>query len=163
MLGSYKKRKEEVLRYLCVHDTDLIFISRCGILRIMLHEGAPRFSDGMDRVLNELYPTPRQRIENPLPTAFNVGDLVKVLVGPSTGKNGLVVVDRNGNYVDYEPYSSADSIAVSVYERKEMDPTMERIIVELTQDPESMYHRQVRWFDGPDQLELVQKTKQEEK
>lgn len=141
----------------------LSLILRYDTLRTMTHENGPQFSDGMDRVLNELYPTPRQRIENPLTTAFNVGDLVKVLVGPATGKNGLVVVDRNGNYVDYEPYSSADSIAVSVFERKEMDPTMERIIVGLTQDPETMYHRQVRWFDGPDQLELVQRQEQEEK
>lgn len=46
--------------------------------------------------------------------------------------------------MDWEPYCGPDDIGVSVFERKQFDPTMERIVVGLTQDPETLYHRQVR-------------------
>lgn len=124
----------------------------------MTDENEQFFVDNTEALFNQFYPTPRQRIENSVAVALQKGDLVKVLIGPAIGKTGIVVVERNGNYIDYEPYSGPECIAVAVFERRQLDPIMEKIVVDATQDPEALYHRQVRWFDGPDQLELMQKS-----
>ena len=52
----------------------------------------PRFNIGS---VNDFYPTPRVKIETPVETPFIPGDLVKLLIGPATGKIGEVVVERN--------------------------------------------------------------------
>lgn len=78
------------------------------------------WTDGTQHFLNQMYPTPKERIKNPVPTAFGIGDVVKVLIGPATGKRGVVVVGRNGNFVDYEPYVAENAIGVSVFERREL-------------------------------------------
>lgn len=108
--------------------------------------------------VNELYPTPMNRIENPIPTVFEKGDLVIILIGPATGKIGQVVVERNANYVDKEPYSADDDIAVQVVELMQLAPSLRDIIIasDLVIDSGEVFtEAAIRWFDTPDQLELV--------
>ena len=107
--------------------------------------------------IESLYPTPERRIENPAPTVYQPGDIVKILIGPATDRLGRVVVERNGNYHDYEPYSASEGIGVEVVERRGLAPELEKMIAELT-DPECLVHKVVRWFDNPQQLELVRKA-----
>lgn len=108
--------------------------------------------------VNELYPTPKRRIENPIPTVFQVGDLVKILIGPAKGKLGSVVVERNGNYVDYEPYSAKEDIAVQVVEAMQLAPGLRDFIKDtglVAGTEDTFSEAAVRWFDTPDQLEFV--------
>jgi hypothetical protein len=83
---------------------------------------------------------------------------VKILVGPATGRLGLVVIDRNGNYIDYEPYSAADSIGVQVVEPMQIAPELRELLISdrfIANDEDSLRETAVRWFDSPEQLELV--------
>jgi hypothetical protein len=108
--------------------------------------------------LNELYPTPKRRIENPIPTFFQVGDLVRILTGPATGKIGQVVVERNANYEDKEPYSADEDIAVSAVEPTQIDPFLRGLITSsgsVIDSEDAFTETAVRWFDTPDQLELI--------
>ena len=108
--------------------------------------------------VENFYPTPKIRIENPVPTHYKVGDIVKVLIGPATEKFGAVVVEKNGNYRDYEPYCSAESIGVAVMEKRDFHPDLARIVEQLS-GPSSLIHTVVRWFDNPEQLDLVMRAK----
>ena len=111
--------------------------------------------------IENFYPTPCKRIENPKQCVYGVGDIVEVLIGPAIGRLGRVVVDRNGNYSDSEPDSNDEGVAVAVVERMEHPEQLEKLIDGLT-DHESPVHTIVRWFDGEvinDQLKLVRKDK----
>ncbi|MDD5192411.1 MAG: hypothetical protein PHH54_06200 [Candidatus Nanoarchaeia archaeon] len=111
--------------------------------------------------LEVFYPTPCKRIENPEPAVYDRGDIVKILVGPAIGRLGRVVVERNGNYYDYEPDSNPEGVAVSVIEKTELEADLEKMITALG-DHEVFFSPVVRWFDGEvinDQLELVRKVR----
>ncbi len=102
-----------------------------------------------------------KRVENPEPTVYQRDDIVRVLVGPAEGRLGKIIVERNGNYIDYEPYCSADSIGVTVVERMDLHLYLEKMITALN-DHESLIHTVVRWFDSPEELELVKKSQYRE-
>ena len=104
--------------------------------------------------IGSFYPTPVDRVKNPQPTPYQVGDMVEFLIGPAKGKYGKVVVERNGNYNDYEPYVDSESIGVAVVEREDLCPDLERAVSQLS-SPESFVHTVVRWCDNPQQLKLV--------
>ncbi len=104
-----------------------------------------------------IHPTPRNRIENPIPTTINRGDLVRAKIGPATGKLGFVVVERNGNYSDYELYCNQESIGVGFSEDNSIDSDLKKVLGNLIPKKISV----VRWFDSPDQLEVVASVKQE--
>ena len=104
------------------------------------------------------YPTPRVRVENPTPTVLRVGDLVKFLEGPATGKVGVVVVDRNGNYVDHEPYCSEDAIGVQAVEITQLAPELRSLLVKsgvVDTSEDALTETVTRWCDGPDKLEFL--------
>lgn len=82
--------------------------------------------DHLSGLMNEV---PRERKEDAKDTVLQVGDKVEINVGPATGRKGTVVIERNGNYVDYESDSNDEGIAVRV-------------------DGEEV----PRWFDSADQL-----------
>lgn len=105
----------------------------------------------------DFYPLPKERIENPVSTVYGLGDVVEILIGPAKGRLGQVVIDRNGNYCDSEPYATAESIGVEITERRQVCLGLQRLISQIL-DPESMSHTVVRWFDSADQLELVKKS-----
>lgn len=108
--------------------------------------------------IEDLYPTPKERIEEPLSTNYSVGDIVKVLVGgPAKSRYGGVVVERNGNYIDSEPDVSEESIGVAVAERMPTSELVEKVVAHFS-DSEALVHTVTRWFDSPDQLELVRKS-----
>jgi len=107
------------------------------------------------------YPTPANKVDAPKITLYDKGDIVEILIGPATGRLGKVVVPRNGNYKDNEPYVNGESIGVEVVERMEFDSNLEKI-VELLEDHESKVRKVVRWFDAEDhenQLKLYKKVK----
>ncbi len=114
-------------------------------------------------IFKDIYPTPKQRVENPVNTYYRPGDIVKILVGPATGRIGKVVVERNGNYTDYEPYSSEESIGVAVPEREILASAIEQMIKERIIDAESRIKTIIRWFDGPEQLEIVKEAHEKRK
>jgi hypothetical protein len=109
----------------------------------------------------EFYPIPQDRVKSPRKTIFETGDIVEILIGPATGRLGRIVVDRNGNYNDCEPYCDPEGVGVSVVEETNTSEQIQKIIGGLTtQDPRA--HTVVRWFDGKDitqQLKLVSKSK----
>ena len=61
-----------------------------------------------------LYLTPKELIDNPEPTAFKSWDIVEILEGSSKWKLWTVIVPRNGNYKDYEPYMNKESVWILV-------------------------------------------------
>lgn len=105
------------------------------------------------------FPTPRVRREDSMSLFYTdgkkvmVGDIVRALKGSVEGMLGVVVVDRNGNYEDYEPYTNQDSIGFVVF--PEVNSEIVQLIESITNDPESLYDYAARWADTPDQLELV--------
>lgn len=104
----------------------------------------------------DLYPTPQMRVESPQESFFHPGDVVRMEVGPATGKIGIVVVERNGNYLDSEPYRNDEAIGVSVAEEApEVHPVLKEVIDKLTQGQTNV-RTVVRWFDNPEQLTLLQ-------
>lgn len=106
--------------------------------------------------VNDFYPTPQLRIESPTETPLLRGDLVKILIGPAIDKIGEVVVERNGNYSDSEPYCSAESIGVQVVELAKIDPVLMKALGGIANmSDDGLSETAVRWFDSPDQLELV--------
>jgi hypothetical protein len=107
-----------------------------------------------------IYTTPRVRVEKPEPTELISGDVVKAKIGPAKGKIGFVVVDRNGNYVDREINASEKSIGVGFSENFTFP------YCEIKDAVEQMIKSRasvgvVRWFDSPDQLEIIQKVPRE--
>ncbi len=107
------------------------------------------------------YQAPKHRIDNPLPAPYDRGDIVEILEGPVKGRLGKVVVERNGNYKDFEPYANEESIGVAVVERIPVNPNLENMVKDLI-DPESRVHTVVIWCDGEEsekQLRLYKKTK----
>ncbi len=106
---------------------------------------------------NEIYPTPKRRKEDAVETPLKRGDIVKILIGPATGKIGIVVVERNANYQDSEPYSSDESIGVKVAEESDEGAELAGMIDSLTQRPNRI-KTSTRWFDDTTQLEVVQKA-----
>ncbi len=107
-------------------------------------------------VAKEFYPTPSQRVENPVETELVSGDIVRALVGPATGKIGIVVVERNGNYIDYEPYCHKEGIGVGFAEQEDLAPELAGIVEQLTKN--STIINVVRWFEPSNQLEVVEKV-----
>ena len=105
-----------------------------------------------------IYPTPKERVENPIGTRLSSGDIVRINVGPARGKIGIVVVERNGNYVDSEPYCDDESIGVKVAEETPEDPTIKAIVDRLTSRDNSI-RTVVRWFDNDEQLTLMQSAR----
>jgi hypothetical protein len=107
-----------------------------------------------------LYPTPKIRVENPVETVLHRGDLVRLKIGPAEGRIGFVVVERNGNYKDYEPYCSSESIGVGVAEDIDLDSNLRSAIEQLT--GHENLKTVVRWCDSPDQLELLERPDTQE-
>ena len=105
-----------------------------------------------------LYPIPKNRIDNPEVSVFDRGDVVQIKEGSATGKIGIVVVERNGNYEDGGPYCSDESIGVRVAEEAIEHPELRVIIDGLTQRVNSI-KTVTRWFDHEEQLTLIQKIK----
>ena len=107
-------------------------------------------------VAKEFYPTPSRRVENPVETKLKPGDVVRALVGPAIGKIGLVVIERNGNYGDSELYCDEESIGVGFAEQGDLAPELAGIVEQLTKG--SAITNVVRWFDSPDQLEVLEEV-----
>jgi hypothetical protein len=101
-----------------------------------------------------IYPTPRERKEEVVETPLKKGDVVRILIGPATGKIGIVVVERNGNYVDYEPYANAEAIGVRVAEEAKESKDLAKFLDAITQRPNSI-QTVTRWFDDETQLEVM--------
>ncbi len=106
---------------------------------------------------NEIYPTPKRRKEDAVETPLNRGDVVRILIGPAIGKIGVVVVERNANYGDYEPYASDESIGVRVAEESTDGAELAELVDRLTQRTNRI-KTVTRWFDDTTQLEIVQKV-----
>ena len=101
------------------------------------------------------YPTPTKRIENPHPAIFNPGDIVRSKIGPSRGQLGVVVVERNDNYIDSQDSCLPEDIGVKF---AEANITLEDLgeLVKTIIDGEIPTIRTVtRWFSDPDELETV--------
>ncbi|HJX06049.1 MAG TPA: hypothetical protein VJ461_05010 [Candidatus Nanoarchaeia archaeon] len=107
--------------------------------------------------IESLYPTPEERLKSAKPGSYEVGSMVKVLIGPAKGRIGVVLVDRNANYSDYEPYAGKESIGVAVVEKESLDKNLEARLLEEGFRSEDFSKTVIRWFDGPDQLELARK------
>ena len=107
-----------------------------------------------------LYPTPRERVAEPKPAAFNVGDFVRSKIGETKGKVGIVVTERNANYVDYEPYAGNESIGVGFAEHENLAEELKEIIAKVTKNRDDIISV-VRWFDSPKQLQLVAAANQD--
>ncbi len=103
---------------------------------------------------NTFYPTPKRRIENPVETELQPGDLVRARIGRVKGDIGIVVVERNGNYEDYEPYVNRESIGVEFVEGVDLAPELLTVVKHLAESND-LQQTVVRWFDNTDQLELL--------
>jgi hypothetical protein len=99
---------------------------------------------------------PNHRVDNPIPAFYEVGDIVKMLIGPAKGSYGIVVVERNANYVDNAVYAKPESIGVASTEKIDVDPLLQDA---LGLGPEQMTETVVRWFDTPAQLKMVSSSK----
>ena len=119
-------------------------------------------------ISNNIYPIPKHvikdllpksRIDNPLPVPYDVGDLVRLRRGPAKGRIGVIVVDRNENYKDYEERSRKESIGVFVTERPKVQPFLEQLVIEITGSGMDPCDGVVRWEEDSSQLELVKKSK----
>src|SRR3972149_426483 len=100
-----------------------------------------------------LYPTPRKRKDDPIHTELTPGDIVRVLIDcPAKGKVGFVVVERNGNYHDYQPSVDKEGIGVGFAEEEStLHPLIKGVVEGLTgQKP--IIVDEVRWFDSPSDL-----------
>ena len=77
---------------------------------------------------------------------------------------GVVLVERNGNYHDSEPYCSEESRGVQVIQTMDIDDTLLEKLTEMgvPTDGNAMAERVTRWFDGVHQLELLYRTEPEE-
>jgi hypothetical protein len=106
---------------------------------------------------NELYPPPSVRVKDPQKTAFNPGDVVKIGIGPATGRIGIVAVERNANYQDYEPYAGDEAIGVRVAEQVTESLVLREIISGLVGKTNGI-KSVLRWFDDASQLFLLQKA-----
>jgi len=104
-----------------------------------------------------LYPTPKKRRKDAHETDLMPGDVVKAKIGPATGSVGIVVVERNGNYSDKELSSDDESIAVGFAEKTDTHPVLQNVVDGLT-GTSSRVRNTVRWFDSPEQLEVVEKA-----
>lgn len=107
--------------------------------------------------IGEFYPTPKNRKKNAKETDLHPGDVVRAKVGPVSGQIGFVVVERNGNYKDSEPYVDDERIGVGIFEQDDVHPTVQQIVKGLSGEDISK-HNTVRWFDSPDQLEVVERA-----
>lgn len=108
------------------------------------------------------FPTPKERREDATEEALKVGDLVECLVGPAIGKIGLVIIDRNGNYVDYQDHAGIDSIGVQVVERMNQgNPAVQALLQSGLVSPDARFESATRWFDDPEQLSLVYREQAE--
>jgi hypothetical protein len=108
--------------------------------------------------VEDFYPTPKQRIDNPITAPYDNGSPVRVLIGPAKGNLGIVVVDRNANYVDHEPYVGPESIGVLVTELEDLPPFIEKGLVGEASS-QALSKGVVRWFNGAGQLEPVNDAK----
>ena len=106
---------------------------------------------------SQIFPTPRERKQSAEDTMLKPGDIVKILVGPATGMLGIVVVERNENYADYEPDVNPDAIGVKVAEESVDGSAFPELIDALTQRPNRI-KTVTRWFDDLTQLEIIQKV-----
>ena len=106
-------------------------------------------------------PTPKKRVENPIKTELQPGDLVKALAGLANSKIGFVVIERNGNYEDSEPNAGEESIGVGFAEQASLAPELKKAVEQLTDKP--TINTVIRWFDSPDQLEVMEKATSEDR
>ena len=106
-----------------------------------------------------LYPTPRERVADPKPVTFEVGDFVKAKIGPAKGQIGVVVVERNANYTDYEPYAGDETIGVGFAEHDDIADELKAAVAGLTKTSDDIISV-VRWFDNAKQLQLVASANQ---
>ena len=105
-----------------------------------------------------LRPTPKERISNPKKTEVNVGDIVKSKIGLSKGNIGIVVVERNANYLDKLGEICDDSIGVSFAEHENIEPILEKITRELAGRKNDI-EVNIRWFDDTSQFEIIASAK----
>ena len=106
-------------------------------------------------IFSELYPTPQRRKSDAVECQYPVGSIVKVLVGSRTGKVGVVVVDRNDNYIDSEPYCSDESVGIRVDGRIEVDSELEKGLISGGISPKDFEYGETLWFDDWDQLKFI--------
>lgn len=120
-------------------------------------DGVPPFELLGEHGISEMFfPTPKERKEDATEEVLKVGDLVECLIGPAIGKIGVVVIDRNGNYVDYQDQAGINSIGVQVIERMDtQDPVSQALLQSGLVKPDASFESATRWFDGPEQLSLV--------
>lgn len=104
------------------------------------------------------WPTPKERISNPKTTEVNVGDIVKSKIGLSKGNIGIVVIERNANYIDKLDVVRDDSIGVSFAEHENIEPIPEKITRELTGRRNDIVVN-IRWFDDSSQFEIIASAK----
>jgi len=109
--------------------------------------------------LNSLiWPTPTERVSDPLETSLNVGDFVKAKIGPAKGTIGIVVVERNANYLDKVDEVGDESIGVGFAEHENLEPDLKKAISGLTGSDDDIVTT-IRWFDNVRQLQVISSTK----
>jgi len=65
-----------------------------------------------------------------------------------------VVVERNANYTDYEPYAGEEEIGVGFAEHDNIADELKAAVAGLTKTRDDIISV-VRWFDNAKQLQLV--------
>lgn len=105
-----------------------------------------------------MYPCPRERKWDAVPGQYATGTIVKLLVGPAKGKTGTVVVDRNSNYQDFEPYAGRDSIGVVVLGTINMNETLETLLQKGGVKSSDFTFNELRWFDSAEQLAPIKNS-----
>lgn len=110
----------------------------------------------LEAFLTGLYPTPKNRKADPIATDFEPGDLVHINIGPAIGRVGLVLVERNHNYHDYEPYTAPNSVGVQVVRQVEPGEDTDDPITKVFREGEEAgavaicrEWPELRWFDSP--------------
>lgn len=107
---------------------------------------------------NLIWPTPKEKISNPKKTEVNVGDFVRSKIGSVKGKIGIVVVERNANYVDKIDEVQDDSIGIAFAEHENYDAKIKEIISKLTGNNDDISIN-IRWFNNTSQFEILASTK----
>ena len=99
------------------------------------------------------YPCPKERKADAVPGPFAVGTVVEMLEGPAKGKIGAVVVDKNSNYQDSEPYVGDDSIGVAVLGNADINEILAASLEKGGVKSSDL--KELRWFDGAYQLSPI--------
>lgn len=106
-----------------------------------------------------IFPNPRERIGNPEDTPLQRGDIVQAKIGPATGKLGIVVVERNGNYEDCLDEVGLEQIGVGFAEGNPIDQDLMKMLESARSGLIPKIRTVIRWFDSPEQLEVVASVK----